>query len=48
LSLSDEDWNLITAVEQQVFLDDGEGYIDLSSDSVYEFDEDGGLEFAFL
>ena len=27
LSLSDNDWELITDVEQRVFLDDGEGYI---------------------
>ncbi|MDL2229378.1 clostripain-related cysteine peptidase [Treponema sp. OttesenSCG-928-L16] len=47
LSLSDEDWELITAVEQRVFLDDGEGFIDLGADSVYEYDEDGDLLIVF-
>lgn len=47
LSLSDEDWELITAIEQRVFLDDGEGFIDLGADSMYEFDEDGDLLINF-
>lgn len=47
LSLSDEDWDLITSVEQRVFIDDGEGYIDLGSDSMYDFDDDGDLLISF-
>ena len=43
LSLSAEDWELITAIEQRVFYDEGEGYIDLGSDAMYEFDDDGDL-----
>ena len=47
LSLSGEDRDMITAIEQRVFLDDGEGYIDLGSDAVYGFDGDGDLMIEF-
>ena len=47
LSLSDEDWELVTSIEQRVFLDDGTGYIDLGADSMYEFDDDGDLLIDF-
>ena len=47
LSLSDEAWELITYIDMSVYLDDGEGYIDLGSDNVYEFDEDGDLKVDF-
>lgn len=47
LSLPDEEWKLITQVEQRVLLDDGEGYIDLGADTMYEFDEEGDLLIAF-
>lgn len=43
LSLSDEEWNIISEIYLQVFVDDGEGYIDLGMDNAYEFDEDGDL-----
>ncbi len=47
LSLSDEEWQDINKIELQLLLDDGEGYIDLGSDNVYEFDEDGDLKIEF-
>lgn len=47
LQLSDEAWEEITYIELQVLLDDGEGYIDLGSDNVYEFDRDGDLLIEF-
>ena len=47
LQLTDEQWDTITVIEQQVFVDDGEGYIDLGSDNVYEFDDDGDLLIDF-
>ncbi len=47
LSLTDEEWNEISIIELQVLLDDGEGYIDLGSDNVYEFDDDGDLKIEF-
>lgn len=43
LILPDEQWDLIQKVELNVFVDDGEGYIDLGMDNVFEFDEDGDL-----
>lgn len=47
LQLSDEQWEEIIYIEQQVLLDDGEGYIDLGSDNMYEIDEDGDLLIEF-
>lgn len=47
LSLSEEDWDLITDFKMRVLLDDGEGYIDLGSQYVYEFDEDGDLLISY-
>ena len=43
LRLSEEQWGLVQSLELNLFYDDGEGYIDLGLDNVYEFDEDGGL-----
>ncbi len=43
LRLSEEQWGLVQALELNLFYDDGEGYIDLGLDNVYEFDNDGGL-----
>ncbi|MCR5092439.1 MAG: hypothetical protein K6B72_00485 [Lachnospiraceae bacterium] len=39
LKLSDEDWDFIDTVKLNVFLDDGEGYIDLGLDALFDFDE---------
>ncbi len=47
LQLTDEQWDEITKIEQQVLLYDGEGYIDLGSDNMYEFDSDGDLLIEF-
>lgn len=43
LSLSEEEWAIIAEIYMQVFVDDGECYIDLGMDNVYEFDDDGDL-----
>lgn len=43
LRLSEEQWELVQSLELNLFYDDGEGYIDLGLDNVYEFDDDGGL-----
>ena len=43
LQLTDEEWDLITNIQLSVFVDDGEGYIDLGQDDVYDYDEDGDL-----
>ena len=38
LSLTEEQWELVQNVELNVYVDDGEGYIDLGLDNVFEFD----------
>ncbi len=40
LKLTDEQWDLIQNIELNVFLDDGEGYIDLGMDNSYTWDDD--------
>lgn len=47
LSLSDEDWVLVSRIECQVLYDDGAGYLDLGSDNLYEFDDNGDLMITF-
>ncbi len=47
LTLTEEEWEEIIKIELQVLLDDGEGYMDLGSDNVYEFDDDGDLLIDF-
>lgn len=47
LQLSYEDWELITDVQLQVYLDDGEGYFSLGSNDAAEFDDDGDLIVEF-
>jgi hypothetical protein len=47
LPLSDEDYSLITEVQMQILVDDGEGYIDLGSDQYYETDANNNLLFNF-
>lgn len=41
--LPEEQWSLVQELEKNVFVDDGEGYIDLGLDNVFDFTEDGGL-----
>lgn len=43
LRLEEEQWALVQTLELNMFYDDGEGYIDLGLDNVYDFDEAGGL-----
>ncbi|MFI3312670.1 MAG: clostripain-related cysteine peptidase [Eubacteriales bacterium] len=47
LQLTDAQWEDIVTLELQVLLDDGNQYVDLGSDNVYEFDDDGDLLVAF-
>jgi len=47
LSLSDEEWDKINGINVWVYVDDGDGYVDLGSDNVYEFDDDGDLMVDF-
>ena len=43
LKLSEEQWSLVHGLELNMFYDDGEGFIDLGLDNVFEFDEEGSL-----
>ena len=43
ISLPEEQWELVTGLDQNLFYDDGEGYVDLGLDNVFEFDDEGNL-----
>lgn len=43
LALPEEQWDLVQDLELNVFIDDGEGFIDLGLDNVYEYSADGDL-----
>ncbi len=43
INLSEAQWDLVQNLELNVFFDDGEGYIDLGLDNVFQFDDNGRL-----
>ena len=43
IRLTEEQWGLVQNLELNLFYDDGEGYIDLGLDNVFQFDGSGGL-----
>ncbi|MBR6921034.1 MAG: peptidase C11, partial [Clostridia bacterium] len=43
MTLDAEQWKLVSDLEKNVFLDDGEGYIDLGLDNEFDFDKDWNL-----
>ncbi len=43
LHLSEKQWSLVHGLEMNMFYDDGEGYVDLGFDNVFEFDKNGDL-----
>jgi hypothetical protein len=43
LALSQAQWDLVQFMEMNVFVDDGEGFIDLGLDNVYEYNDEGAL-----
>ncbi len=43
ISMSEAQWSLVHALDLNMFYDDGNGYIDLGLDNVYEFTKDGDL-----
>ncbi len=43
LSLPQDQWDMIHFMEMNVFIDDGQGFIDLGLDNVYEYNDDGDL-----
>ena len=43
IALPEDQWALVEGLDLNLFYDDGEGYIDLGLDNVFDFDEDGNL-----
>ena len=43
LTLSEEQWSLVHALDMNMFYFDGTGYVDLGIDNVFSFDNDGNL-----
>ena len=43
LRMSDAQWDLVHDLQLNVFLDDGEGYLDMGLDNVFSFTADGAL-----
>ena len=43
LSLTKDDWALLTDLRTSVYYDDGAGYLDLGTDQIYSFDSYGNL-----
>lgn len=43
IALTKEQWQLVTDLQLNVFVDDGEGYIDLGKDNIYEISDNGEL-----
>ncbi|MBQ1374074.1 MAG: hypothetical protein IIY80_01330, partial [Aeriscardovia sp.] len=43
ITLPEEQWDLVESLEYNLFYDDGNGYIDLGLDTVFDFDDNGNL-----
>ena len=43
IELPEDQWELVSGLEYNLFYDDGNGYIDLGLDVVFEFDDSGNL-----
>jgi len=43
LELTEGEWDLVHNMELDLFIDDGQGFIDLGRDNVYEYNDDGDL-----
>ena len=43
IALSEEQWGLVQGLELNMFYDDGQGFIDLGLDNVFDFDANGAL-----
>ena len=41
--LPEEQWSMVHGIDLNLFYDDGEGYVDLGLDNIYEFGSDGSL-----
>ena len=47
LTLTEDEWKLIQTIELNVFVDDGEGFIDLGRDNTFQWDDDGDLLMSY-
>ncbi len=43
ISMPEEQWSLVQGLYANLFFDDGEGYIDMGMDNVFDFDDRGNL-----
>ncbi len=43
IDLTDDQWQLVEGVDLNLYYDDGEGYIDLGLDNLYDWDQNGDL-----
>ncbi|MBE6862732.1 MAG: peptidase C11 [Ruminococcus sp.] len=43
MSLPEKQWELVHNLDKNLFYDDGEGYVDMGLDNVFEFDDEGNL-----
>ena len=43
MELPEEQWELVRSVDLNLFVDNGEGYVDMGLDNVYSFDDKGNL-----
>lgn len=43
VALSEDQWDLVSSIALNVFVDDGQGYIDLGLDNVFDYNADGDL-----
>ena len=41
IHLSEDEWNMVSGIEEKMLLDYGSGYIDMGLDNFFEFDENG-------
>lgn len=44
IKLSEDQWGMVQDLALNVFYDDGEGYVDLGLDNIFDFDEEGNLK----
>ncbi|WP_022764890.1 clostripain-related cysteine peptidase [Butyrivibrio sp. XPD2006] len=44
IKLSEDQWSMVQDLELNMFYDDGEGYVDLGLDNIFDFDDEGNLK----
>ncbi len=43
ISLPDDQWDLVEDIQYNMFYDDGDGYVNLGTDNILDFDDEGAL-----